>query len=124
VRPNRRNSLLILGAACFALALGTSAGQSTWPLWARGALWVSVLVLFPLLNSLGVFETLGVKSLPGFQWRPRWMFMAIPLLIAAGAWAFFGARWAPDTTVGAWLVLGPAFCLGFGALFCLFKGTR
>jgi hypothetical protein len=123
VRPDKIKSVLILGGACFALYVAYSLVTPAWPLWALGALVTVTVALFPLLNSVGIFEALGIKNLPGLQFRPRWMFAGVPLFVAGCLWAFFAARLAPDTTAGVILVVGPSLSLMFGALFCFFKGT-
>jgi len=123
VRPDKITSALILGGACLALYVAYSLRQPTWPLWTQGALLVITVALFPLLNSLGIFEALGLNNLPGLRFRSRWMFAGVPLLVAGCVWAFIGARVAPDTTAGVILVVGPSLSLMFGALFCFFKGA-
>ena len=123
MRPTKTTSALTLAGACLALYVAYGLRQPTWPLWAQGASLVITVALFPLLNSLGIFEALGVKNLPGLRFRSRWMFAGVPLLVAGCVWAFFGARVAPDTTAGVIFVVGPSLSLMFGALFCFFKGT-
>jgi hypothetical protein len=123
VRPDKTTSALILGGACIALYVAYCFLEPTTPLWVRGALLVVTVALFPLLNSLGIFEGLGLKRLPGLQLRPRWMFAGVPLFAAGCVWAFIGARLAPDTTAGVILVVGPSLGLMFAALFCFFKGA-
>jgi hypothetical protein len=123
VRPSKTTSALILGGACLALYIAYSLRPPTWPLWTQGALVAVTLVLFPLLNSLGIFEALGLKNLLGLQFRPRWMFAALPLFAAGCAWILVTVPIAPDTTGGVILVVVPSLSLMFGALFCLFKGV-
>ena len=123
MRPDKVRSTPILGGACSALLIAYSLDPRTWPFWAQGILALATIALLPLLNSLGVFEALGVKNLPGAKFRARWMFAGIPLFFGGLLWVFITVRLVPDTTTGVIVVLAPAVILTLGGLFCFIRGT-
>ena len=92
------------------------------PLWAHAVLTVAMLVSFPLLNALGVLEALGLKDLPGTRFKPRPMFMAVALVVAAFVWVVALVRHVPDTSRGITLLLVPPAIALAAAIFCVIRG--
>jgi hypothetical protein len=59
----------------------------------------------------------------GFQFRPRWIFLGVPLFVAGCAWPLIGASLAQDTMLGGILILGSSLSLILGAMVCFIMGT-
>jgi len=120
---NKNTARLIVLCVCVALIALLSLPQSSWPLWAQGALVVALVVVFPLLNALGVLEALGLKDTPGSRFNARHMFTGLAFFAGALVWVWAVVRFVPDSMIGALVVVVPALVSLGTALFFFIKGT-
>jgi hypothetical protein len=123
VTPSKNTSaLLLLGVS--ALFLTCYAMCRTWSLWAQGVLAVATVAVFPLLNSFGVFKSLGLAGIAGSQFRPRRMFVAVAFLAGTFVWIAVGVRLVPNPSEPALIaLLLPALLMFATAIFFFIRGT-
>ena len=105
------------------LVCGASA-LSRWPLLTQLGFVVLCLVLFPLLNGLGVLRALGISHLSGAQFRSRHMYGGAALFAGSLLWVAILVRLVPDSTLGAWILLGPSMAMFGGSVYLFVKGTQ
>jgi len=109
--------------ACVLLICGAGA-LGRWPLLTQLGFIVLCLVLFPLLNGLGVLRALRINQLPGAQFRSRYMYGGAALFAGSLLWVAILVRLVPDSTLGAWLLLGPSMAMFGGSVYLFVKGTQ